>query len=128
MALRKKQKDISQEKQSILRTARGRNGLMSTGMIAIVVAIVILFNLAVGLLPTKVRQFDLSTTKIYEISDTTKEYLANLKEKIHLVVVAEPDKIDSQHQSLPRPVHGAVRPGDHGDHRPGGLPLRPDRV
>ena len=51
MALRKKQKDISQEKQSILRTARGRNGLMSTGMIAIVVAIVILFNLAVGLLP-----------------------------------------------------------------------------
>lgn len=40
MALRKKQKDISQEKQSILRTARGRNGLMSTGMIAIVVAIV----------------------------------------------------------------------------------------
>ena len=69
MALRKKQKDISQEKQSILRTARGRNGLMSTGMIAIVVAIVILFNLAVGLLPAKVRQFDLSTTKIYEISD-----------------------------------------------------------
>lgn len=96
MALRKKQKDISQEKQSILRTARGRNGLMSTGMIAIVVAIVILFNLAVGLLPAKVRQFDLSTTKIYEISDTTKEYLANLKEKIHLVVVAEPDKIDSR--------------------------------
>ena len=41
MALRKKQdKDISQEKQSILRTARGKNGLMSTGMIAIVVAIV----------------------------------------------------------------------------------------
>ena len=80
MALRKKQKDISQEKQSILRTARGRNGLMSTGMIAIVVAIVILFNLAVGLLPAKVRQFDLSTTKIYEISDTTKEYLANLKD------------------------------------------------
>ena len=96
MALRKKQKDISQEKQSILRTARGRNGLMSTGMIAIVVAIIILFNLAVGLLPAKVRQFDLSTTKIYEISDTTKEYLANLKEKIHLVVVAEPDKIDSR--------------------------------
>ena len=44
MALRKKQKDISQEKQSILRTARGRNGLMSTGMIAIVVAIIILFS------------------------------------------------------------------------------------
>ena len=96
MALRKKQKDISQEKQRILRTARGKNGLMSTGMIAIVVAIVILFNLAVGLLPAKVRQYDLSTTKIYEISDTTKEYLANLKEKIHLVVVAEPDKIDSR--------------------------------
>ena len=97
MALRKKQdKEISREKHSMLRTARGKNGLMSTGMIAIVVAIVILFNLAVGLLPAKVRQFDLSSTKIYEISDTTKEYLANLKEKIHLVVVAEPDKIDSR--------------------------------
>lgn len=96
MALRKKQKDFPRKSRAFCGRPRGRNGLMSTGMIAIVVAIVILFNLAVGLLPTKVRQFDLSTTKIYEISDTTKEYLANLKEKIHLVVVAEPDKIDSR--------------------------------
>lgn len=97
MALRRKQdKDISREKQSVLRTVKGKNGLMSTSMIAIVVAIVILFNLAVGQLPAKARQFDLSTTKIYEISDTTKEYLSNLKEKVNLVVVAELDKIDSR--------------------------------
>lgn len=54
-----------------LKTARGKNGLMSTGMIALVVAIVVVLNIAVNLLPSKVRQFDLSTTKIYEISDTT---------------------------------------------------------
>ena len=31
-----------------LKTARGKNGLMSTGMIALVVAIVVVFNVAVS--------------------------------------------------------------------------------
>lgn len=103
MALRtRKNKDISQEKQgkrnkqSVLQTAKGKNGLMSTGMIAIVVAIVILFNLAVGQLPSSMRQFDLSSNQIYEISDTTKDYLAELQDSVKLTVIAEPDKIDSR--------------------------------
>ena len=100
MALRnKKNQDISQEKQEkqqMFRTAKGKNGLMSTGMIAIVVAIVILFNLAVGQLPSHLRQFDLSSNQIYEISDTTKDYLAELEQNVQLTVIAEPDKIDSR--------------------------------
>lgn len=77
-----------------LKTARGKNGLMSTGMIALVVAIVVVLNIAVNLLPSKVRQFDLSTTKIYEISDTTREYLEKLDKDVTITVVAADDNID----------------------------------
>ena len=77
-----------------LKTARGKNGLMSTGMIALVVAIVVVFNVAVSLLPSGVRQFDISTTKIYEISDTTRKYLETLDQDVTITVVAADANID----------------------------------
>lgn len=77
-----------------LKTTKGRNGLMSTGMIAVVVAIVVIFNIAVSLLPSGVRQFDISTSKIYEISDTTKDYLAKLDKDVTITVVAADANID----------------------------------
>lgn len=77
-----------------MRTVRGKNGLLSTGMIALVVAIVVVFNIAVNLLPSGVRQFDISTSKIYEISDTTREYLEKLDKDVTITVVAADDNID----------------------------------
>lgn len=101
MAFFKKKNPIPREKKALrahlsgsARTAQRKNGLMSTGMIAMVVAIVVVFNLAVGQLPASLRQFDLSTTKIYEITDTSRDYLAQLDQNVKLTVVAEPDKVD----------------------------------
>lgn len=96
MALRKKQKDISQEKQSILRTARGKNGLMSTGMIAIVVAIVILFTWRWGCCRPRCGSTTCPPPRSMRFLTPPRSISANLKEKIHLVVVAEPDKVDSR--------------------------------
>lgn len=77
-----------------LRTNKGKNGLMSTGMIALVVAIVVVLNLAVSMLPSGIRQFDISTTKIYELSDTTQDYLAKLDKDVTITVVAADANID----------------------------------
>lgn len=79
---------------TVMRTARGKNGLLSTGMIALVVAIVVVFNIAVNQLPSGVRQFDISTSKIYEISDTTREYLDQLDKDVTITVVAADENID----------------------------------
>ena len=79
---------------TVMRTARGKNGLLSTGMIALVVAIVVVFNIAVSQLPSGVRQFDISTSKIYEISDTTREYLDQLDKDVTITVVAADENID----------------------------------
>lgn len=79
---------------TVMRTARGKNGLLSTGMIALVVAIVVVFNIAVNQLPSGVRQFDISTSRIYEISDTTREYLDQLDKDVTITVVAADENID----------------------------------
>ena len=76
------------------KTAKRKNGLMSTGMIAVAVAIVVVFNVAVNMLPSSVRQFDSSNSKIYEISDTTQEYLGKLDKDVTLTVVAADADID----------------------------------
>lgn len=100
MSLKKVNNDPAQSEQkderkkSGLKTTKGKHGLVSTGMIAIVVAIVVVFNIAVNMLPSKVRQFDISTTQIYQISDTTKNYLAKLDKDVTITVVAADGNID----------------------------------
>lgn len=77
-------------------TIRSRNGLFSTTLIAVAVVIVLVFNLAVSQLPESVRQFDLSSNKVYTISDTTKDYIAELSQPVKITVVATKDDADSR--------------------------------
>lgn len=77
-------------------TIRSRNGLFSTSMTAIAVAAVILFNIAVGCLPASVKQLDLSSTKIYDISETTKNLLNDMTEDVTLTAVATESSTDNR--------------------------------
>lgn len=77
-------------------TTRSRNGLFSTGLVCIVIAIVLIFNLAIGQLPEKYRQFDISTTQIYTMSQTTLDYMAALEKDVNITVVATKDSTDDR--------------------------------
>ncbi len=77
-------------------TIQSKNGLFSAGMIALVVAIVIVFNLAVGYLPSNLREADLSSSGIYTVTDTSVDYLAALETDVELIVVAQSDSVDSR--------------------------------
>ena len=49
--------------------------MYSVGLTAVVVAIVVVVNLIFGQLPEKYRSIDVSNSKIYEITDTSREFL-----------------------------------------------------
>ncbi|MCD8368473.1 MAG: GldG family protein [Clostridiales bacterium] len=77
-------------------SANRKNGLFSAGMIALVVAIVIIFNIAMGQLPTAYTQLDISNTQIYSMTDTTKEYMAELDTDVELLVLASESDTDTR--------------------------------
>ncbi|MCD7844165.1 MAG: GldG family protein, partial [Clostridiales bacterium] len=75
---------------------RSKNGLFSTTLIVLAVVITLIFNLAVGQLPSAISEFDLSTTKLYSFSDTSKDYLTELDTDVQLIAVATKDDTDTR--------------------------------
>ena len=59
-----------------------------------VIAIVVILNLAVGL-PSNVQK-DLSSEKIYTVSDTSREILSNLDANVEVIVLAPTDGVDQR--------------------------------
>ena len=85
-----------QKIKSLFHTAGTKNGTYSVGITVIVVAIVIVANMIFGQIPEKYRNIDVSSTKIYEITDTSRELLKDLNHKITFTVLAEKDKADDR--------------------------------
>lgn len=77
-------------------SARSKNGLFSTALIALGIAITLLFNLAVGQIPEHWRSFDLSDNRVYTLSGTAKDYLADLSTGVELTAVAGKDDTDQR--------------------------------
>lgn len=80
----------------LFKTTRTKHGAYSVGVTAAVVAIVVVLNLIVGQLPEKYRNIDVSSTKIYEISDTSKLLLKNLDQKVTMKVLANEEEADER--------------------------------
>ena len=78
----------------LFKTKGTKHGAYSVGVTAAVVAIVVVLNLIIGQLPEKYRSIDVSNTKIYEISDTSKTLLKNLDQKITMKVLANEEEAD----------------------------------
>lgn len=62
----------------------------------IVIAAVIVLNMIVSQLPENVKQWDISSTKIYTTGETTESVLAGLDKDVTIYVVADPTHVDSR--------------------------------
>lgn len=68
----------------------------NAGMTALVLAIVIVVNLIVGQIPEQYRNLDVSSTKLYEISDTSTEFLSGLDKEIKFTIYAVEEDTDER--------------------------------
>ncbi len=91
----KKKKEKKPSGKNISSAMQLKNGSFSLAMTAIVLAIIVVINLIIGQLPTKLLNWDLSETGIFSVSDTSKELLSNLDKDVTIEVVAETGNIDS---------------------------------
>ncbi|MBO4413508.1 MAG: Gldg family protein [Clostridia bacterium] len=61
---------------------------------AIVLAVVILVNVAVNVLPSRFTKYNLSQNGVYDISDATKALVSGVKDKVSIYVVSETSAVD----------------------------------
>lgn len=66
-----------------------KHGSYSIALTALVVAIVVILNLVIQELPSKYREFDLSSQKLYTIGEQTEKILSNLKKDVNLYYIAQ---------------------------------------
>ena len=59
-------------------------------------AVVLLINLLAAQLPEHWTQFDLTDSGIYDISATTRDYMADLEEDVVIHVLADQDSLDTR--------------------------------
>lgn len=72
-----------------------KNGSYSMGITAIVIAVLVVINLIVGQIPEKYTQVDVSTQKLYTISDTTVKYLKDMNTDVTIYHIVQSGKEDS---------------------------------
>ena len=82
--------------KNIFRTSGTKHGAYSVWLTVLVIAVVIVFNLVVGQIPEAYRNLDVSSTKIYDISDTTTELLDSLDNEVDMKVLAVKDDTDER--------------------------------
>lgn len=73
-----------------------KRGSYTLAITSIVIAIVIIFNMIVNLIPENKRQFDISSTNIYEISSKSKKIINNVDHDITFYVLAEKSNTDKR--------------------------------
>lgn len=77
-----------------------RNGSYSMVMTVIFVAVIIVINMIVGELPSKYTQFDVSSSKLYTISDETKEMIHDLDKDVTIYQIAQSGSEDENISQL----------------------------
>ena len=66
-----------------------KHGSYSIAMTALMIAIVVILNLVIQEIPSKYREFDLSSQKLYTIGEQTEKILKNLKKDVNLYYIAQ---------------------------------------
>lgn len=70
-------------------------GVFSTGFIAVGVAVTVIINLIVSELPSSITSIDMTSSKLYSLTQDTKEYLKTLDKDIAIYVIASEESVDS---------------------------------
>lgn len=76
--------------------ASSRHGAYAVGLSVLVVAIVVAVNLVIAQLPSSILKFDITDSRLYSLTDTSKDYLATLDKDVDIVVLAEKDHVDGR--------------------------------
>lgn len=82
--------------KKIFSSRQFKNGSYTSVITVVIIAIIIVINMLFSKLPSAYRSIDISLTNIYNISDTTKEFLSNLENDIDIIVIAQTDSIDKR--------------------------------
>ncbi len=69
-------------------TRRIGTGIFSTGTIALGIAVVVVINLAAGQIPTKFNSIDMTSQKLFSITEDTEKILSALKDDITIYVLS----------------------------------------
>lgn len=85
-----------QKIKNLFRSSESRNGSYSVGITALVIVIIMIVNLIAGQIPEKYRNLDVSSTKIYDISKTSKKLLQNVKDNVTFTVLANKEETDER--------------------------------
>ena len=83
-----------QKRRYQISTGHLKMGAYSTGMIAVVLASAVFLNLAAQELPSRYTSFDVTSEKLYSLTDTTKELLARLEEDVTIYVLEAEESQD----------------------------------
>ena len=73
-----------------------QGGLFAAVSILAAIAIVIVVNLAVGLISTSATRKDMSSEKLYTVSDTSRDLLNGLDANVEIAVLAPTDGVDQR--------------------------------
>lgn len=77
-----------------------KHGSYSMGAITIFIAIIVVLNLVLQEVPSKYREIDLSTQKLYSIGDQTKKVLKKLDKDVEIYYIAQSGSESSDIQKL----------------------------
>ena len=83
-------------KKPNLKNRTSRRGAYSAAASAIAIAVVILINTLAGQLPAGFAQIDLTGNSLYDISDTSRDYLAAMEEDVSILVLADKATVDTR--------------------------------
>lgn len=84
-----------QKRRWTISTKSVKLGAFSSSLIVIVAAIAVVVNLAVNELPASVTQIDATDSRMYTLTDTTKELASALTEDVTIYVLNREDSADS---------------------------------
>ena len=86
---------LIQKRRYSVSTKKIAPGAFSIGMIVVAFAIAVVVNLVANELPSTVTAIDATSTKLYSITDTTKDYLKTLDQDVNIYVLAAEKNADS---------------------------------
>lgn len=70
-------------------------GAYSTGSIALAVAVVVVINIVLGEMPSSWTSVDMTSQKLYSLTDQTKEFVESINEDVTIYVVVAEDSQDT---------------------------------
>ena len=82
--------------KEILKSPQLRYGTYSTAVTVVAIVIVVIVNMIASQFSEAIDNIDLSDSKIYEITDTSKEFLDDLDKEVTLYVLADKSAADER--------------------------------